>query len=83
MPVHRPGTNPVGKGKAGSEYKLAEVRNEHHTLQYVTFPNDHGLWPIAFLHLEAIGEARLGECDLSAGGGVLRTWPNARKPYGQ
>ena len=48
--------------KAGSEQELAEARNGHHTLQYLPFPNAHGL----FLHLEAIGEARLGKRDLSA-----------------
>ena len=83
MPVHRPGTDPVGKGKAGSEKELAEVWNGHHTLQYPPFPNTHGLWPIAFLHLETIGKARLGKRDSSAESDVLRTWPAARNPYGQ
>ena len=83
MSVHRPGTDPVGKGKAGSKQELAEARNGHHTLQCPPFLNAHGLWPIAFLQLEAIGEARLGKHDSSSGDSVLQAWPTARNLYGQ
>ena len=55
----------------------AEARNGHHTLQCLPFLNTHRLWPIVFLHLEAIGEARLSKHDSSAGGGVLQ----AQNPY--
>ena len=81
MPVYRPSTDPVGKGKAGSEQELAEAWNGHHTLQYMPFPNAHGLWPNMFLHFKAIGEARRGKHDLSAGSGVLRVWPTTQNPY--
>ena len=83
MPVHRPSTNPIGKGKAGSELELAAAKNGHHTLQCPPFLNTHGLWPIVFVHLEAIGEARLGKPDLSAGDSVLWVWSTARNPYRQ
>ena len=83
MPVYRPSTNSLGKGKIGGEQELAEGRNRHHAQWCLPFFHDHELWPFAFLNLEAIGKTRLGKHDSPAGGGVLQALPTTQTHTGQ
>ena len=71
MPVDRPSTNSLAKRKAGSKRKLAETGDGHHALWCQSFFNAFGQWTVAFLNLEAVGKAGLGDRNSPAGSSVL------------
>ena len=58
-----------GKLEVNRNWQRLGMDITHYSARYFLMLMDCG--PSRFLHLEAIGKARLSKCDLSAGGGVL------------
>lgn len=71
------------KRKAEGEQKIAEVTNRHHAYGCWPFLDAYRLWSVAFFHLEAVGQTRLGKHNSTTGGCVLWVWPTVQAPYKQ